>query len=110
MFRSSVLFTRKTLPDPSFAHQLFYGERLNQAAGLLFLPGVSTACTTRERESRRPDEGLAVRRRRISEEGDPVAIDVAEDEPPRSSSAGFLCERNPGFAHPPLMGVEVIYG
>ena len=53
---------------------------------------------------------LAVRRRRILEEGDPVAIDVAEDEPPRSSSAGFLCEWKPGFAHPPLMGVEVIYG
>jgi hypothetical protein len=36
----------------------------------------STACTTWECESRRPDEGLAVRRRRILEEGDPVAIDV----------------------------------
>src|SRR5437763_9940528 len=57
-----------------------------------------------------PAEGSSPRSRRILEEGEPVAVGVADYEPARSSSAGLLGECDSGFVEPPLMGVEVVQG
>ena len=51
-----------------------------------------------------PGEGSCASRRRILEEDEPVAVDVADYEPPRSLPAGLLCEYELVLPKPLLMG------